>query len=645
MLANRIGWFFGLTGPSVNLDSACSSSMMAMDFACQALSSGDASMALVGGSNNGLPEAKPASIVFLPPCPRTNPPVAMPALPTTNLATAPAEPVVRANKIGVPAEGPNADWLLTGAINPACVIGRLETFFQSLLLVITSDDYEPDELELVPVYTQRNGILKNPPGRPCKVIKPAPAAPGLHYKHAWLRAYEPASPRYSLLHKDSTPEATEANLAPPRLTPKALYEHFYHTDSNASRILAIAIGRLHSGGDGSVSSATIESDAVDSPASNDVPINPTPAYRKKRKANLCLCWFFHGTTKSDLHSGLDADPSTPSPRLPPPPREPSLALTLPGSVEGSDFLCIPSVGASASVQNPLLSSIYAETLRLHVKSYFVASSPHADVALDRWWLPEGEIALVNSSISHMDERFWKETAPLIFAMLEVKDCHDYKGFINILQTIGTQNHKNSFRLEHTILSNSHDGPSGHHQDSRPVLHHLRLAQRRRLSKIHVLMDKVEKELNIERTAIAVGSSTSRGSSSWSEESDEDESDNNGSLASESDDDDVRAPVLHDEMSDDDTDPDKDLGEVDTLLDDLEDRMADDLGFESDDSRFDDDDPEANLKYSEGGGFVEVEDSEDDFADSEPSAILRRCYKRMFQRRRSGSQRFVFGGGG
>ena len=41
MLANRVSWFFNLTGPSVNLDSACSSSLMALDLACNQLRSGD----------------------------------------------------------------------------------------------------------------------------------------------------------------------------------------------------------------------------------------------------------------------------------------------------------------------------------------------------------------------------------------------------------------------------------------------------------------------------------------------------------------------------------------------------------------------------------------------------------------------------
>ena len=44
MLANRISWYFNLTGPSVNLDSACSSSLMALDLSCQSLWRGDSTM-------------------------------------------------------------------------------------------------------------------------------------------------------------------------------------------------------------------------------------------------------------------------------------------------------------------------------------------------------------------------------------------------------------------------------------------------------------------------------------------------------------------------------------------------------------------------------------------------------------------------
>ncbi|KAI1326775.1 putative polyketide synthase [Xylariaceae sp. FL0255] len=51
MLANRLSWFFDLRGPSVGLDSACSSSAMAIDIACQALRSGSCSMSIVAGCN------------------------------------------------------------------------------------------------------------------------------------------------------------------------------------------------------------------------------------------------------------------------------------------------------------------------------------------------------------------------------------------------------------------------------------------------------------------------------------------------------------------------------------------------------------------------------------------------------------------
>lgn len=44
MLANRLSWFFDLRGPSISLDSACSSTAMAVDIACQSLRSGSCSM-------------------------------------------------------------------------------------------------------------------------------------------------------------------------------------------------------------------------------------------------------------------------------------------------------------------------------------------------------------------------------------------------------------------------------------------------------------------------------------------------------------------------------------------------------------------------------------------------------------------------
>ncbi|KAL8936336.1 MAG: hypothetical protein Q9216_004984 [Gyalolechia sp. 2 TL-2023] len=51
LLANRISWFYDLRGPSVALDTACSSGLTAVHLACQSLRSHESSMALAGGCN------------------------------------------------------------------------------------------------------------------------------------------------------------------------------------------------------------------------------------------------------------------------------------------------------------------------------------------------------------------------------------------------------------------------------------------------------------------------------------------------------------------------------------------------------------------------------------------------------------------
>ena len=57
LLANRISYFFNLHGPSVTLDTACSSGLTALHMACQSLRTGEISQAIVGGSHlNLMPE-------------------------------------------------------------------------------------------------------------------------------------------------------------------------------------------------------------------------------------------------------------------------------------------------------------------------------------------------------------------------------------------------------------------------------------------------------------------------------------------------------------------------------------------------------------------------------------------------------------
>ena len=52
--ANRLSYFYDFQGPSVAVDTACSSSLTAVYLACQSIWGGDASLAVVGGTNNLL---------------------------------------------------------------------------------------------------------------------------------------------------------------------------------------------------------------------------------------------------------------------------------------------------------------------------------------------------------------------------------------------------------------------------------------------------------------------------------------------------------------------------------------------------------------------------------------------------------------
>ncbi|KAK6072395.1 polyketide synthase [Seiridium cupressi] len=51
MLSNRISWYFNMRGPSISIDTACSSSMAALHLACQSLRTGETNMSIVGGTN------------------------------------------------------------------------------------------------------------------------------------------------------------------------------------------------------------------------------------------------------------------------------------------------------------------------------------------------------------------------------------------------------------------------------------------------------------------------------------------------------------------------------------------------------------------------------------------------------------------
>lgn len=62
LLSNRLSYVFDLTGPSLSIDTACSSSMVATHYAIQSLRNGDCEMAIVGGANTMLTPGYPIAM-------------------------------------------------------------------------------------------------------------------------------------------------------------------------------------------------------------------------------------------------------------------------------------------------------------------------------------------------------------------------------------------------------------------------------------------------------------------------------------------------------------------------------------------------------------------------------------------------------
>ncbi|KAI0002659.1 cytochrome P450 [Xylariaceae sp. FL0662B] len=88
-------------------------------------------------------------------------------------------------------------------------------------------------------------------------------------------------------------------------------------------------------------------------------------------------------------------------------QDPDLLVRVRREIEASIGQQSPEeVDLNRLVDNPLLCSIYAETLRLHVKLNTVINSQRVDLSLGRWRLPKGAIGLINTHICHMDDSFW-----------------------------------------------------------------------------------------------------------------------------------------------------------------------------------------------------------------------------------------------
>ena len=60
---------------------------------------------------------------------------------------------------------------------------------------------------------------------------------------------------------------------------------------------------------------------------------------------------------------------------------------------------------------PLLQSMFAETLRLRTVQFIVRGSDHEDFKFRNWLVPKGEVVAVDTHTAHTDEEVWSSGGP------------------------------------------------------------------------------------------------------------------------------------------------------------------------------------------------------------------------------------------
>lgn len=60
---------------------------------------------------------------------------------------------------------------------------------------------------------------------------------------------------------------------------------------------------------------------------------------------------------------------------------------------------------------PLLQSMFAETLRLRTIQFIVRGSDHDDIHIDQWRIPKGELVAVDTHTAHTNEEIWSTGGP------------------------------------------------------------------------------------------------------------------------------------------------------------------------------------------------------------------------------------------
>jgi cytochrome P450 len=67
---------------------------------------------------------------------------------------------------------------------------------------------------------------------------------------------------------------------------------------------------------------------------------------------------------------------------------------------------LPKLDAKKIEKEPLLLSLYAETLRFGVQIHVPRNSPHREIAIGNTIIPRNKLILVNTWLAHTDESVW-----------------------------------------------------------------------------------------------------------------------------------------------------------------------------------------------------------------------------------------------
>lgn len=67
---------------------------------------------------------------------------------------------------------------------------------------------------------------------------------------------------------------------------------------------------------------------------------------------------------------------------------------------------LPQLAPKRLSVSPLLSSIYAETLRLHISASIPVTPMHGELTLGKWRIPKSTYGFISAGLSHQDEHMW-----------------------------------------------------------------------------------------------------------------------------------------------------------------------------------------------------------------------------------------------